>query len=251
MKALCFFTLAGCLFAQPAAPLTFDVASIKPSDPRTPGRITDSQPGGGYKADGVTVKTLITRAYGVDGYQISGGPAWIDSARFDILARPETPGTTHEISERLRNLLVDRFQLVIHRETKEQPVYALVIAKNGQKFQESAEDRSVLRGASGRLSGQRVGIPQLASALSFFVGRPVIDKTGLTGQYNFKLKWTPDFPQAGPGPLPPGVPPPPPPDPNAPSLFTALSEQLGLRLESQKGPVEMLVIDRAEKPTEN
>jgi bla regulator protein blaR1 len=250
MKALSLYLAAGCLFAQTAR-LSFDVASVKSSPPGAPGRITDSLPGGGYRADGVTLKTLMIRAYGVNGYQLSGGPAWIDSARFDILARPETPGTTHEIPERLRNLLADRFQLVTHRETKEQPAYALVIARNGQKFQESVESRGVIRSAPGLLSGQQVGIPQIASALSFYVGRPVIDKTGLTGHYDLELKWTPDSPQAAPGPLPPGVPPPPPPDPNAPSLFTALPEQLGLRLESQRAPVEMLVIDRAERPSEN
>ncbi|HEY7392890.1 MAG TPA: TIGR03435 family protein, partial [Bryobacteraceae bacterium] len=245
----CLFLFAACLFSQPA-PLTFDVASIKPSAPGTPG-LTDFLPGGGFRATAVTLKRLVFEAYDVKPYQVPGGPPWTGSDRFDIRARPDRPGTNQQVRERLRNLLADRFQLVIHRETKELPVYALVVAKNGSKFQESSDGRRMMRGAPGLLSGQGVGMPQLAASLSGPAGRPVIDKTGLTGLYNFELKWTPDSPQVAPGPLPPGVPPPPPPDPNAPSLFTALPEQLGLRLESQKAPVEILVIDHAEKPSDN
>jgi uncharacterized protein (TIGR03435 family) len=237
MRALCLFTAAGCLFAQTApAPLTFEVASIKPSAPDSRGDFSEFLPGGGYRASGATLKTLITQAYEINDYQISGGPAWLDTASFDILARPDPPGTGEQIPERLRNLLSDRFQLLIHLETKERPVYALVIAKNGAQLQESAESKSRMDGRRGWLSGQHVEIPRLASWLSDRVGRPVIDKTGLTGKYSFELKWTPE-----------GAPP----DRDAPSLFTALPEQLGLRLESQKAPIEMILVDRAERPSEN
>jgi len=162
-------------------------------------------------------------------------------------------------------LLADRFQLTLHRETKEQSVYALLVAKNGPKLQESqtkdgqAKEGTGPRGpmmrmGRGELSGQGVALDMLTRTLSSQLGRTVIDRTGLKGNFDFKLTWTPDPGQsAGPpgGGPPPGADAPPPPDPNGPSIFTALQEQLGLRLESQKGPVEMLVIDRVEKPSEN
>jgi uncharacterized protein (TIGR03435 family) len=237
MKALCVFATAGCLFARTAnTPLMFDVASIKPSALGTQGDfITDFLSGGGYQAFGATLKNLIMQAYDINDYQVSGGPTWLDSARFDILARPDRPGTGQQIPERLRKLLVDRFQLVIQRDIKQLPVYALVIAKSGPKLQESEDGKSRMSGKRGSLSGKGVEIPRLASRLSDRVGRPVIDKTGLTGRYNFELQWTPEGAQSD----------------NGPSLFTALPEQLGLRLESEKGPVEMFVIDRVERPSEN
>jgi uncharacterized protein (TIGR03435 family) len=133
-----------------------------------------------------------------------------------------------------------------------------VIGKNGFKLQESDTKgapgpRGMMRMGRGQFTGQAVQLRMLTQALSSQLGRPVIDRTGLTGSYDFKLEWTPDPGQSGPfgGGGPPGADAPPPPDPNGPSLFTAVQEQLGLRLESQKGPVEMLVIDRVEKPSEN
>ena len=160
------------------------------------------------------------------------------------------------VRQKLQALLADRFQLTLHHETKEQPVYALVIGKNGSKLQESQskqEGRHMMMGR-GELNGEGVPLDMLVSNLSRQVGRPVIDRTGLKGNYDFKLQWTPDPGQSGGpmgGPPPPGVEAPPPPDPNGPSIFTAVQEQLGLRLESQKGPVDLIVIDRVEKPSEN
>jgi uncharacterized protein (TIGR03435 family) len=272
---------------------TFEVASIKPTAPGGPGGRgmvgIQMAPGGRFNATGVTAKLLIGQAYDVRDFQISGGPGWMGSDRYDIIAKPENSSTGDLLPDpskvtgdqmktfqelqrlRLQALLADRFQLKIHRETKELPVYALVVGKGGPKLQESkadapssddfkdfkGPDRSRGRGmrmGPGQLSGQMVQLPFLTQVLSQQLGRPVIDKTGLKGTYDFTLKFTPDQSQGGGGPfgdLPPGVKAPPPPDPNGPSIFTAVQEQLGLRLESQKGPVEILVIDHVEKPSEN
>jgi uncharacterized protein (TIGR03435 family) len=163
----------------------------------------------------------------------------------------------------LQAILENRFQLNVHRETKELPIYSLAVAEAG-KLHEAEGDCSppsklpapikpgmppppppcgslrVFLGV-GRLDGQKVTVTQLVANLSQFTGRMVLDKTGLTGKYDIDLTWTPEK----------GLPPLPRPDPNGPSLFTALQEQLGLKLESQTGPVELLVIDHAEKPSEN
>ena len=256
--------MAGSVFGQqPATPLTFEVASLKPSAPDAPGMFIRPLPGGGLRIAGASLKNLISLAYGVRGFQISGGPEWVDTQRFDIEARAETSDAAaptdpakmseeqRKITERLRNLLADRFQLTLHRETKEQPVYALVVAKGGPKFQESTEASGLIRMGRGTLTGRATRLGMLALNLSNELGRRVIDKTGLTGKYSFELKWTPIQPSAASLGPPPGAELPPPADSNGPSIFTALPEQLGLRLESQKGPVEILVIDRAEKPSEN
>ncbi len=265
----------------PASGPTFEVASIKPSDPSSRMIMLRNAPGGRFTANGITAKLLITQAYNVRDFQISGGPSWMDSARYDITATvagsSDSSGDLRTMSEdqrnafmeqqrlRLQALLADRFQLQFHRSTKELPVYALVIAKNGPKLQEvkDTDGSPTPGGPKGR--GMRMGRGELTSqgtpmqffvqALSQQLGRTVIDKTGLKGIYNFKLTWTPDPGQGG-GMFrgPDGGPPPdaaPPPDTQGPSIFTALQEQLGLKLEAQKGPVEILMIDRIEKPTEN
>ena len=176
---------------------------------------------------------------------------------------------------KVQSLLADRFKLTLHRETKEFPVYALMIAKNGSKLQEVADTplesgppdpkgapdgpRKGMKGIRmdrGEVSGQGATISLLAEVLSNQVGRTVLDKTGLKGHYDFTLKWTPDESQGamikGPGDGGPGTGnAPPPPDASGPSIFTAVQEQLGLKLESQKGPVEILVIDHVERPSEN
>ena len=268
------------LSAQPAsAPLTFEVASIKPSTGDQHRVGIQMMPGGALRVSGVTIKMLLTIAYDVREFQIVGGPAWMNSERYDIMARPErgeasdnagpdlrglSDGERKTLQEqmraRLQALFADRFQLAIHRETKEQPVYALMMGKNGSKLQAS-EIRDVpgprgpmMRMGRGLIDGQGVPLEMLAMQLSNQLGRPVIDRTGLKGNFDIKLEWTPDPGQGGTpfgGAPPPGVQAPPPPDPNGPSIFTAVQEQLGLRLESTKGPVEMIVIDRVEKPSEN
>jgi len=269
---------AGLAFGQAArAPLTFEVASIKPNsgDGRRVG--IQFMPGGGLRTTGTTLKFLITFAYDVRDFQVSGGPGWINSDRFDIMAKSERNGPESEAPEdlakmsdaqmktgveqmraKLQALLADRFQLTIHHESKDQPVYALVIGKNGSKLKESevkqgGDRRRMMRMGRSELNAEGVAMDMLTNTLSNVLGRPVIDRTGLKGNYDFKLAWTPDPGQAGGfgGPPPPGVEAPPPPDPNGPSIFTAVQEQLGLRLESQKGPVDLIVIDRVEKLSEN
>ena len=278
-KIAALLTAASCAgFAQPSpASLTFEVASIKPAAPAGPGPTPigiQLMPGGGLRANNVTLRLLVTLAYDVRDFQISGGPPWLGSDRYDIQARaaaasdtPTSPEAMRNLTdeqrktyqeqmrERLRALLADRFQLAIHHETKEQQVYALEIAKGGPKFQEAKEaapNRGRMRMGRGELNGEGVGMDFVAQALSNQLRRPVLDKTGLKGNYDIKLTWTPDAAAQGPlGPLPPGVDAPPPPDPNGPTIFTAVQEQLGLRLESQKGPVDMIVVDRAEKASDN
>ena len=263
--------LAGIL-AQPSPPaLTFDVAAIKPSAPDARGTFLNFQPPNGLRVENAPLKMLITFAYDVREYQVLGGPDWVSSARYDILAKAErTPGSAdvpddfrkmndaqrtaklHDMRERVRTLLADRFQLAIHKESKEGSVYALVIAKSGNKMElanDTGEGQQGLRGGRGELTGMVAPPSMLANFLSGQLGRPVLDKTGLTGKYNFKLKWSPEISE-GLGPKHPGEEPPPQPL-DGPTIFTALQEQLGLKLESQKGPIEMIVIDRVEKPSEN
>jgi uncharacterized protein (TIGR03435 family) len=265
------------LFAQSGAvPLTFEVASIKPSSPDARGTSLTFQPPNGLQVTNAPLRMVITFAYDIRDFQLSGGPAWIGTERYDILAKADRlPGSENvpadprkmtdqqrtamqqQMRERVRALLAERFQLVIHRETKDAPVYALVVAKGGSKLQavqEAADGPVGLRMGRGQLTGMAAPMPMLANVLSSQLGRPVVDKTGLREKYNFKMEWTPDSSQGGekPGLLPPGVEPPPvSSDPDGPSIFTAIQEQLGLRLESQKGPVATIVIDRVEKPSAN
>jgi uncharacterized protein (TIGR03435 family) len=271
--------LAACgLFAQTLpTPLSFDVASIKPSAPDARGSKLMLEPPSGLQTENGTVRMLITFAYNIRDFQLSGGPGWIGTERYDILAKAErSPGSENtpsdprkmteaqrtrwqeEMRERVRALLAERFQLTVHQETREAPVYALVVAKGGPKVEETEAPadgpQGIQGGGRGVLRGLAAPMSMLAMVLSNQLGRPVIDKTGLTGKYNYKLQWTPDSGPTGGGPgdqPPPGVEAPPPADPDGPSIFSALQEQLGLRLESQKGPVPSFVIDRVEKPTQN
>ena len=250
--------------ATGATPLVFEVASIKPSDPDSRGMRFHHTPGNGLSATGVTLKTLIEFAYDVQDFQISGGPRWFRTDRYDILAKPERPEKStdfhkatdaqrKQLSERLRErtraLLVERFQLSIHRETEERPVYMLVLAKNGHKLQEPTEEDNGISRNFGQITANAVAIQLLAKVLSSTIGRPVLDRTGLDGKYKFKLEWTEDRSPIGKGDeIPTDANPP---DPSGPSIFSAIQQQLGLKLESQKGPVEIIVIDRAEKPSAN
>lgn len=265
-------TLAGQDAAPPASPKPiFEVASIKPgSFPNLPGGTIRWQTGGALRVTNMSLKELMEQAYDVFPFQISGGPDWLDSARFDISAKPDHEPKWQEEALMLQSLLADRFQLSIHRETKELPVYALVLARKdgrlGPKLTESKEGACTVydaanppaRGATvcgtrmfnpshGFLTIARLPIDSLAKTLSEVLGRTVIDKTGLTGDFDSHLEYAPDENQRIQ--LPPGIPNPPVSD--GPSIFVAVQEQLGLKLESQKGPVGILVIDRAEKPSEN
>jgi uncharacterized protein (TIGR03435 family) len=269
---------------EPPAP-AFEVASIKPNNGGDRRVMFMIAPGGRFNATNVTVKMLLAQAFGVKEFQVSGGPGWLDSDHFDISAKAATEEKVQineaQLKLMMKALLEDRFKLTYHKDSKEMPVYALTVAKNGPKLEpakggdampepprelpkpeDMAKGKLPNRGlwmmGMGNLSGQSVNLQMLAEVLSRQLGRIVLDKTGLTGNYDFKLHWTPDENESGmfrgpggPGGGKLGGDGPPPPDPNGPSLFTALQEQLGLKLDSQKGPIEIIVIDRIEKPSEN
>jgi uncharacterized protein (TIGR03435 family) len=231
-------------------------------------------PGGRFTATNNTLRALILNAYGIFTAPdlLSGGPSWIDSERYDVDAKAEAsaipanaPNTVLWEKTRLmlRTLLAERFKLSIRRETKEMPVYELVVAKNGPKLKKADRDcdasATACHGFSGgprQLSGTAVDMYDLALTLSGFSGRPVLDKTGVQGVFDIKLQWNPFADRTQPAQdvqrspqaearepsLDPG---------SLPSLFTALEQQVGLRLELRKGPVETYVIDHAERPTEN
>jgi bla regulator protein blaR1 len=262
MTNICTKLLLIALTIAPLArPQQFEVASIKPADPNTHGMRVQMAPGGRLTASGVTVKFLIQQAYNVKDFQITGGPGWIGSDRYDISTKAEGEGqiTPEQLRPMMQALLADRFKLTFHRETKEMPVYALVVGKNGPKMHESerhedAEGRggTQIRMSRGQITAQAMSMAMLANQLSNRLGRNVLDKTGLTGNYDFTLEFTPE------GMQPMGMPPreggadaPPPVDSPGPSIFTAVQDQLGLKLESQKGPVEILILDRIERPSEN
>jgi bla regulator protein blaR1 len=268
------------------APLpSFEVASIKPNHSGGDGHLVTT-PEGRLIATNITAKTLIAMGYSgtslsLRDEQISGGPSWISSERYDIGAQLEDseveavwklpPDQRYgQIRLRVRSLLADRFKLEVKHETKEVPVYALVNAKNGPKLPEAkpgdtypngikgSDGRShpgMMRIEGGQLIGQALPMAYLAAMLSHQLGRTVLDQTGLTGGYDFVLKWTPDQSPAGMVQGPDGGKPSaesaPPPDSSGPSIFSAIQEQLGLKLESTKGPVEVIVIDHIERPSEN
>lgn len=260
---------------------SFEVASVKKS---LPGRMTGLiLPGGAISISGYTLKQMISWAWSVDNLRISGGPKWLDSERYDISAKPASPSKQDEPQmiqqtlQALQALLVDRFQLKLHQETRELPVYALVMARKdgklGPSLTHSREGDCAAPGppdisnpskplaplqpgkgpalACGQffnsrslMKGVAVGIDALSGALPRILGRPVIDETGLTGKYDIVMEWSPRE-------LRPDTPNDVPPADAGPSLFTAFEEQLGLKLESIKSNQEIVVIDSAEKPGEN
>jgi bla regulator protein blaR1 len=255
MKLCILLVLAAALRGQ-----IFDVATIKPSDPGSNAKLFQFMPGGELRTVGSTLRELIETAYDVRQVQIQEGPAWAARDRYDVTAKvvseieadPSTLGDaerrkwTDRLRLRTRVLLADRFKLVVHRETRELPVYTLNIDKNGLKAYGLKESTSY-RGISlrnGSMTGVGAAMVVLVSYLANVLQRPVIDRTGLIGRYDFTMKWTPE--QTTPAPAAPAL------ESSEPSsVFTALREQLGLRLDSARGPVEVLVIDRAEKPSEN
>jgi uncharacterized protein (TIGR03435 family) len=258
-------------FAQQRAPLSFEVASVKPDSSGGLNFSIRIVPGGlrGFNAP---LRGLITAAYQIPDSKLSGGPAWVDSARFDIEAKahldPAEP-TEDQISQMLQKLLADRFQLKLHKETKDLPVYELLIAKNGPKLdpprgkgcfdphagvppptpgpgEPPVRPCGGFNGNPGQLLGAKVPMWRFAMNLSRVLGRNVVNKTGLEGPYDITLRWSPNETLGSPA-----LTEPPPADNAGPSLFTAIQEQLGLQLKSARGPVEFLVIDHAEKPGAN
>ena len=257
------------VLGQAAVP-AYDAVSVKPhhetGDPmRMSIRISDSNDR--YLGDNVSLKQLIQYAYDLKTEdQIVGAAGWMDSARFDVEAKidAETVAAQKQMTKKdgqdqrrlmMRAMLADRFQLKVHAEKKELPVYALVIAKSGFKLKEADPNNTYANGVkgpdgqshpgmmmfgAGRLTAQAVPIQSLANLLAQQEHRQVLDRTGLKGKYDITLKWSPDElgdQEAGAD--------------SGPSLFTALEEQLGLKLDSTKGLVDTIVIDHASQPTEN
>ena len=204
------------------------------------------------RVENLPLKALIEAAYGVRDYQFSG-PGWLDTVRYDVVAKPAA-GTQSQLQPLLQALLAERFRLAVHHEPKEMSAYELVVAKSGSKLSESTGPRTFFTARPALIDGTRVSMTELIAALSRLLGRPAVDHTGLVGVYDVKVQWTPDqlrdfkaSPDLPPNTLPRvnGVPF----DPEGPSIFTALQQQLGLKLESTRGPVDVVVIDHVEKPT--
>lgn len=241
VKDLCvvfalIFVSASTSRGQTAEP-AFDVATIKPSAP-TPGPRdrTAFASHGVFASAGLSVTALMSIAYRVQGYQITGGPRWAYTDRYDIVAKTEEDAGNDRVWLMVQGLLADRFKLAFHRETKELPVYALVVAKGGPTMTKTAADaQSAWMLGKGQWRVNKRDMAHLAGSLTREVGRTVIDMTGLTGDYDFTLDWS-----VGDGS-----------DSDRPSIFTALEQQLGLKLESRKHPTEMLMIDHVERPSEN
>ena len=245
---LCCSTLS----AQTAR-LTFEVASIKPAKPGARGGGVKALPGGQeYTAQNVPVKLIISLMYKVPLRQISGGPDWINNELYDIEAKADHSYNLDDLHTMFQNLLADEFHLKFHKEIKEGPVYALLIDKSGSKMKanETAQDFKIPieRSRDGIVIGTRVPIDYFCWWLSQTLQRderPVINRTGLDKNYDFTLAFTPDLPPDFPrDSLPPGL-------LDRPTIFDALKQQLGLRLDAQKGPIEYFVVDHAERPAAN
>ncbi len=249
-------SLAACLtvLMATAATPSFEVASIKPNRTNSPVSFKFEILGRRLTGRNVTAKLLTRIAWRLQDFQITGGPAWFSSDGFDVDAAAERPVASSQMPLLLQSLLADRFKLTSHRTTRESVVYALVTGKGAPKIKlsadqspfvgdhpEGARDGPALTAANmrvtspGNLIGEAVPMSLFVSLLSQQVGRPVVNKTGLTARYDIDLRWTPDAADASSG----------------PSVFTAIQEQLGLRLESARGPVEVLIIDHIEKPSTN
>ena len=255
--------------ARTQAQQTFDVASVRRNlNANGQGSgLTAPQPGGRFVAIGATLRRLVADAH--DGLQVVGGPAWVDADRFDVNARAEGEPPPAAIMGMLRSLLADRFQLRVHPETREVAVYALTMAradrKPGPQLRESdevcaREARIFFPGAAPgfppacgdfrlgarMLTARGMTMSALARVLGSRAGRPVLDRTGLDTAYDLEIDWSSDLGlrQAPPGSAGAGEL-----TPEGLSLFTALQEQLGLRLEATRGPVPVVVIDRVEPPT--
>ncbi len=252
-----FIAGAPAVAQQPA----FEVASIRPNVSGAPSAHYRLLPG--FNAENATLKNLLAMAYDVADFRISGGPGWINSDRYDIEAKTQGNPSLDQKMSMLQTLLQDRFNLALHRETKELPIYALTVPKGGPKLQPLREGSCIMPDPKnptlapgktltdycglvvsmgrGQLELASASMADLARSLSRLTGRTVVDKTGITGVFPVHLTFVPDDIAADGPPV----------NGSGPSIFTAVQEQLGLKLESTKGPVDVLVIDHVEKHSEN
>jgi uncharacterized protein (TIGR03435 family) len=261
--------LAGAVLAvassqsQPPGRAEFDFASIKPNHANRP--LSFGANNGQAGGQNVTLRTLIALAYRVQEFQVSGGPQWVGSDRFDVEGKTQDlKADPDRLRLMLQSLLEDRFKLKLHRETKVASVYALVMEQGDSKMQRSADqsneevngpspagagpNHGAIRIGMGRMIGNAATMPLFARMLSQRLDRLVVDSTGLSGRFDIQLHWTPG---AGEVPYGPGGNALPATDPHGPSIFSAVQEQLGLKLESATALVEFLDVDSVEKPSEN
>jgi uncharacterized protein (TIGR03435 family) len=234
---------------------SFEIATIKPSKPDQPGKYFRVQ-GREFTTMNTTLIDLMSFAYGLHAKQILGLPTWADTDKFDLAAKPDAPGapSDKQWKSMMQKLIAERFKLTYHHDKKELSVYAITVAKTGSKLTKSDGDPEGLPGNFFRGLGDMVNTN---STLQDFAGvmqaavldRPVVDQTGISGRYNFTLKWTPDESQFGGM----GIKVPPPSDKAdaPPGLFTAMPEQLGLKMDPVKAPVDVFVVDHVEKPSDN
>jgi bla regulator protein blaR1 len=235
--------------ADPARP-TFEVASVKFTRPGTKGGFIGVRPGGQrFEASKASLKHIIIMAYNITERQLSGGPNWLESDTFDIDAKASRPTTRDQIYLMVQTLLTDRFKLKLNREEKEEPIYALLVDKGGPKLnRHEAQDgvQPLIRAGSafGQMVFQNVPVSRLAWFLSAQVGRSVVDKTDLGGSYDFTLNYIPEVSKGGGAPEPANALP-------GPDVLTAVREQLGLKVQSQRGMVDFFNVAHVEKPSEN
>jgi uncharacterized protein (TIGR03435 family) len=258
------------VYAQDTPRPEFQAASIKLNTAGPQLHLIRPQPGGRLVAENATLQMLIMNAYHVQAYQVVGGPGWIGADGYDVEAKPESETSPGQMWLMVQSLLADRFKLALHRETRQLPVYELVGAKGSFNPPASKDDcATVGRGelpppgtfpcgsvginmtpAGLQMSGGKAPMAEFARMLAMLMGRPVIDRTGFKEELDVHLSFTPDestqgLPGASPGAMSGAS------DPNKPDIFAALQEQMGLKLTSSKGPVEILVIDHVERPTAN
>lgn len=239
----------------------FEVATIKPSDPNRPGWGITVNRSGMFNTLNTNLSDLIKFAYDMHPKQVIGAPAWVDSEKFDLSAKASVPGmpSVNQMKAMLQKLLADRFSLTFHHEKKEPSVYAITVAKGGEKIKKEENSKLPIPGFGGMpqrgFNVRNATMAEFASVMQAqFMEQPVVDQTGLGDtRYSFLLKWTPDPSQRsgfGGGPAPNGAPPVP--DPDAPpDLFAAMQQQLGLKMGTTKALVDVMVIDKVDKPSPN
>lgn len=245
VAAALFVSLAmGAALGQEVLPPTFEAASVKPASPNQSAVDFVVSPGGRLRIVNLTLAGMIREAYHLKYYQVSGGPGWVETDRFNVEAKASGDATRNELMAMLQALLTERFQLRVRREARQGNVFELVVAGDGPKLKPSTAESSFLRlyrntppelpGVSYTIMAQKVSMARLADDLMGHLQRPVVDRTGISGEFDFKIDYAVEGHSE-----------------EGPSLFTALQEQLGLRLRATKGPVESLVIEKAERPSEN
>jgi uncharacterized protein (TIGR03435 family) len=246
LPATCLVSVISAIaVGQNVASPTFEVASVKPVS-RDQRSIVDFviSPGGRLRITNLTLADMIRQAYQVKYWQVKGGPGWLDTDRFNVEAKAAGEATRKELMLMLQSLLTERFHLRVRREAREGKVYELVIASHGRNLEPSTANTSFLRlyrkdppelpGIGYTIVGQKVSLSRLAEYLMGELERPVLDHTGTSGDFDFKIDYAIEGHSE-----------------TGPSIFTALKEQLGLRLRPAKGSIEMLVIEHADRPTEN